>query len=90
MYSNVFGEVSSEEKEQKQGEAHEEGVSNEEGEELGKICALLGVARRSLNTQVKEDEHHQQRKNIFYTRCLINQVPCSVIIDSGSCTNVKR
>jgi len=30
----------------------------------------------------------QQRENIFHTRCLINDKVCSIIIDSGSCTNV--
>jgi len=30
----------------------------------------------------------QQRENIFHTRCLINDKVCSMIIDSGSCTNV--
>jgi len=29
-----------------------------------------------------------QRKNIFHTRCLINDKLCSLIIDGGSCTNV--
>ncbi|XP_027155001.1 uncharacterized protein LOC113755129 [Coffea eugenioides] len=44
------------------------------------------VARRALTTRVKEEE--LQRENIFYTRCFVNQALCSVIIDSGSCTNV--
>ncbi|XP_071918888.1 uncharacterized protein [Coffea arabica] len=44
------------------------------------------VARRALTARVKEGEF--QRENIFYTRCFINQALCSVIIDSGSCTNV--
>jgi len=30
----------------------------------------------------------QQRENIFHTRCLINDKVCSMIIDSGSCTDV--
>ena len=30
----------------------------------------------------------QQRENIFHTRCLINDKVCSMIIDSGSFTNV--
>nr|XP_027120893.1 uncharacterized protein LOC113737958 [Coffea arabica] len=44
------------------------------------------VARRALTARVKEDE--LQRENIFYTRCFVNQALCSMIIDSGSCTNV--
>ena len=30
----------------------------------------------------------QQRENIFHTICLINDKVCSMIIDSGSCTNI--
>jgi hypothetical protein len=46
------------------------------------------VIRRSLSIQTKEDDVEQQRENIFHTRCLINDKVCSMIIDSGSCTNV--
>ncbi|KAL6329719.1 hypothetical protein AAG906_035367 [Vitis piasezkii] len=46
------------------------------------------VARRALSAQVKEDDMEQQRKNIFHTRCHINNKVCSMIIDGGSCTNV--
>ena len=46
------------------------------------------VIKRSLNVQTKEDDGEQQRKNIFHTRCLINDKVCSMIIDSDSCTNV--
>ena len=46
------------------------------------------VARLALCAQVKEDDMEQQRENIFYTRCHINNKICSMIIDGGSCTNV--
>jgi hypothetical protein len=46
------------------------------------------VARRALSAQVKEDDMEQQRKNIFHTRCHINNKVCSMIINGGSCTNV--
>ena len=46
------------------------------------------VARRALNTQVKVDDMEQQRENIFYTRCYVNNKVCSMILDGGSCTNV--
>jgi hypothetical protein len=45
------------------------------------------VARRALNTEVKEDSL-EQRENIFHTRCLVNGKVCTMIIDAGSCTNV--
>jgi len=46
------------------------------------------VIRRSLRVQTKEGDVEQQRENIFYTRCLINDKVCIMIIDSGSCTNI--
>ena len=46
------------------------------------------VFRRSLSVQTKKDDMEQQKENIFHTRCLINDKVCSMIIDSGSCTNV--
>jgi len=46
------------------------------------------VIIRSLSVQTKKDDVEQQSKNIFHTRCLINDKVCSMIIDSGSCTNV--
>ena len=45
------------------------------------------VTRRALNTHIKKDGL-DQRENLFQTRCLVQSVPCSVVIDSGSCTNV--
>ena len=46
------------------------------------------VAQCVLSTQVKEDDMEQQRKNIFHTKCHINNKVCSMIINGGSCTNV--
>jgi hypothetical protein len=43
---------------------------------------------RSLSIQTKKDDVEQQRENIFHMRCLINNMVCSMIIDSGTCTNV--
>ena len=45
------------------------------------------VARRALNMQVKDEDNEVQHGNIFHTRCHVNNKVCSVIIDSGSCTN---
>ena len=44
------------------------------------------VARRVLT--IYKDEDQIQRENIFHTRCEIQGKVCSMIIDSGSCTNV--
>ena len=41
-------------------------------------CESL-VARRALSAQVKKDDMEQQRENIFYTRCHINNKVCSMI-----------
>lgn len=63
----------------------------EDVEEEEKLEFLVGeslVLRRALNTQVEVDDSEQQRENIFYTRCYVNDKVCSMIIDDGSCTNV--
>ena len=41
------------------------------------------VARCALNTHIKVDDVEQQRENIFYTRCYVNNKVCSIIIDGG-------
>jgi hypothetical protein len=46
------------------------------------------VIRRLLSFQTKEDDVEQKKENIFHTRCVINDKVCSMIIDSGSCTNI--
>ncbi|RDY03704.1 hypothetical protein CR513_12681, partial [Mucuna pruriens] len=46
------------------------------------------VTRRALSIQPKEDGDIEQREHNFHTRCHINDKVCSMIIDSGSCTNV--
>lgn len=46
------------------------------------------VTRRALNMQPKVEGDEEQREHIFHTRCHINDKVCSLIIDSGSCTNV--
>ncbi|RDY04681.1 hypothetical protein CR513_11583, partial [Mucuna pruriens] len=46
------------------------------------------VIRRALSIQPKEDGDMEQREDNFHTRCHINDKICSMIIDSGSCTNV--
>lgn len=47
----------------------------------------LLVTRKALTAHVHEEEQ-VQRDNIFHTRCYVNGLVCSVIIDGGSCTNV--
>jgi len=46
------------------------------------------ITRRVLNVQIKEEKFEDQRENLFHTRCLVKGNPCSLVIDSGSCTNV--
>jgi len=46
------------------------------------------VIRRLLSFQTKEDDVEQKKENIFHTRCVINDKVSSMIIDSGSCTNI--
>jgi len=46
------------------------------------------VARRALNMHVKLNDLEDQREKIFHTRCHVQNMVCSLIIDGGSCTNV--
>ncbi|RDX94406.1 Retrovirus-related Pol polyprotein from transposon 17.6, partial [Mucuna pruriens] len=46
------------------------------------------IIRRALSIQPKEDGDMEQREHNFHTRCHINDKVCSMIIDSGSYTNV--
>ena len=46
------------------------------------------ITRRVLNVQIKEEKFEDQRENLFHTRCLVKGNPWSLVIDSGSCTNV--
>jgi hypothetical protein len=49
---------------------------------------MLLVIKIPLSVQTEEVDVEQQRKNIFHTRCLIDDKVCSMIIDSDNCTNV--
>ncbi|KAK6153173.1 hypothetical protein DH2020_012812 [Rehmannia glutinosa] len=51
----------------------------------GNVLSL--VSHRILNIEPKLVDH-EQRENIFHTRCLVKDKVCSMIIDGGSCTNV--
>ncbi|XP_038986478.1 uncharacterized protein LOC120111977 [Phoenix dactylifera] len=46
------------------------------------------VTRRALSIQPKDDGDKEQREHIFHTRCHVKGKICTMIIDSGSCTNV--
>jgi len=56
------------------------------GEEKEKIEGELLMIRRTLINQVSMN-HETQRENIFHTRCKVLENICSLIVDSGSCSN---
>ena len=72
----------------------------EEEEEEKDLCLMEGmeevieeadegdllVLRRTLSSL--KGSQDEQRENIFHSRCTIKGKVCSLIIDSGSCTNV--
>ncbi|KAF8092057.1 hypothetical protein N665_0425s0001 [Sinapis alba] len=64
-------------------------ISEASGEEVVDypVHGLLLITRRSLKVQSTPEEH-DQRENLFHTRCLVYDKVCSLIIDGGSCTNV--
>ena len=45
------------------------------------------VVKRALSTSEKSPDT-SQRENLFHTRCMINNIVCTVIIDGGSCCNI--
>ena len=55
-------------------------------EELKVNTNLSCVVRRIMGALAKEEL--DQRENLFHARCKIQDKVCSLIIDSGSCTNV--
>ena len=57
-------------------------------DEAAPVKGEVLVARRALNMQLKEDNDQEQRELIFHTRCFIKNKVCSMVIDSGSVTNV--
>ncbi|KAL4273929.1 hypothetical protein GQ457_13G017350 [Hibiscus cannabinus] len=62
---------------------------NLEEEELIMPTGEIHVMKKVLSFQTKEEDK-EQRENIFHTRCRVEKEVCSLIIYSGSCTNVAR
>lgn len=46
------------------------------------------VTRRALSLKPKGDGDEEQREDIFHTRCHVRDNVCTLIVNSGSCTNV--
>jgi len=64
--------------------------SKEDEEEEIEVEAMEGdllMIKRLLGSQIHV-LGQSPRDNIFHTRCYINEKLCSLIVDSGSCTNV--
>nr|KYP32163.1 hypothetical protein KK1_047209 [Cajanus cajan] len=67
---------------------NEEEASDQE-EKIEKIYPVDGdllMVKRLLRSQPCPTSL-SQRENIFHTRCLVSKRACSLIVDSGSCTN---
>ena len=41
-----------------------------------------------LKLKFTENDVDDQRDNLFHTRCIVKGTPCSLVNDSGSCTNI--
>lgn len=68
-----------------------EGSSDEENDGPRYIEPPVGdalITRRALNIQPKEKGNEMYREHIFHMRCVVQNKICSIIIDSGSCTNI--
>ncbi|KAJ4717073.1 Transposon Ty3-I Gag-Pol polyprotein [Melia azedarach] len=48
----------------------------------------LLVPRRAISIQPKDDVDVEQHEHIFQIRCHVKDKVCTMIIDSGSCTNI--
>ncbi|RDY04768.1 hypothetical protein CR513_11478, partial [Mucuna pruriens] len=63
-------------------------IESESSKVVEPVNGDILVTRRALSIQPKEDGDMKQREYNFHTRCHTNDKVCSMIIDSGSCTNV--
>lgn len=81
---NTHSELESEDEDEV---AEEVPQKEDSDDEQHAVVGDLLVARRVLNLQAKEEEDNQ-RENLFYTRCFVNNKVCNIIIDGGSCTNM--
>ena len=69
-------------------EEHEDKLEDDDDvEEILPDEGELLVIQRSLHVDLKKEEPWQ-RDTLFHTRCTSHGKVCSVIVDSGSCTNV--
>ena len=82
------GEINSEDECEENGAQLEEEYDTPDDEYIEEGNSISLITRRVLNVQIKEEKLEDQRENLFHTRCLIEGNPCSLVIDSGSCTNV--
>ncbi|XP_060204521.1 uncharacterized protein LOC132632553 [Lycium barbarum] len=46
------------------------------------------LVRKSLSTCLNEEEESTQRHNIFYTRCLVLERMCTLVVNGASCDNL--
>nr|KYP34748.1 hypothetical protein KK1_044243 [Cajanus cajan] len=68
-------------------ESEEEASDHEEKvEKLYPVDGDLLMVKRILRSQPCPTSL-SQRENIFHTRCLVSKRSCSLIVDSGSCSN---
>ncbi len=66
---------------------HRLGQVDDENNDHNDVHDKCLVVRRTLNIQMRDD-FDNQRTNIFHSRCFIKGNLCSLIINSGSCSNV--
>uniref|UniRef100_A0A151UIA1 Retrotransposon gag domain-containing protein n=1 Tax=Cajanus cajan TaxID=3821 RepID=A0A151UIA1_CAJCA len=64
----------------------EDQTSDHEIEKLYHVDGDLLMVKRLLGSQ-RCPTSLSQRENIFHTRCLVSKRSCSLIVDSGSCSN---
>ncbi|XP_051145003.1 uncharacterized protein LOC127260961 [Andrographis paniculata] len=85
MILNKFGEYEME-SENEEGVDQRVDEENNTDDDSDSGVGLNLVTLRALSTMSRTFDE-EQRENLFQTRCIIGGKVCSLIIDSGSCTN---
>ncbi|XP_051130355.1 uncharacterized protein LOC127250921 [Andrographis paniculata] len=86
MILNKFGEYETE-SENEEGVDQRVDEKNNTDDDSDSGVGLSLVTLRALSTMSRTFDE-EQRENLFQTRCIIGGKVCSLIIDSGSCTNI--
>jgi hypothetical protein len=58
-------------------------LNDKSGFVIGQPCTLVVISRKVVKACMVVEENDLQWENIFYSKCQIQQRPCSMIIKGG-------